>query len=293
MEHRAIVLRLPAPPDQNAAEAIHPTVRPLHGPTPSFLMRLALHFLRVLPLGRDMSREAKFLYRLPHLIIRIPFVQTQVLLVLGVGLRSFDRNTRQRLLGQLHIGTVGPVHGQAHRDAVAFHQQAALDAFLGAVGGVFARLFPPRGALWSCTRPSTTRTSRCPSNSHIPAARPSTSQRRARPEPTPESGHAPWTRGKKEWRSRPSTGSRCGARRKWRPCRPDSACAACRRRTGGCSHVWESAIRSRSTDHPECARRLRIQAPGRPWVYLRWNRQLHKKQQELHTADIAAEGLSG
>src|SRR5437773_993831 len=150
-------------------------------------------------------------------VIRVAFVQTQVVLVPGAGLRAVDRDAQQRLLGQLHIGTVGPVHGQADRDTVAFDQQAALGALLGAVGGVFARLFPPRGAPWSGTRPATATANRCPSHSRTPATRPSTSPRRRRPGPTLESGHEPWTQDR-SWSHRgPSRGNPCAAHRRWHP----------------------------------------------------------------------------
>jgi hypothetical protein len=214
-------------------------------------------------------------------------------LVVGDGFRAIDRDAQQGLLDQFHVGAVGPVHGQADRDALALDQQAALDALLGAVGGVFAGLFPPRGAPWSCTRPSTARTNRSPSNSHTPATRPSRTARRRRPEPILESGHGPWTPGRRWSRPGPSTGNPYATQKRWRPCRHGSACAACRHRKDAYSRVGGAAIRSPPTGHPECATPGRVQGPAHPSSCLHRSCQLHEKQEQLHPGVIATNGLSG
>src|SRR6266550_5081660 len=241
MEHGDVVLWFLAPTDQNPAKAIHPTMRPLHYVAPGPAPRLAFHLLGLFSLGRDVGGKAELCDDLPHFVIGIALVQTQVLGCRAAGVRALDRYTQQRFFGKLHVRAVGPVHGQAQGDAVALDQQAALDALLGAVGGVFPGLFPPRGVPWSCTRPCSARTSRCPSNNRTPAALPSTSPRRRRPGPTPGSDHGRWSPGKRSWHPGPSTGSPCGAQRRWRPCRPGRGYAASRPQRDGCSRVWGSA----------------------------------------------------
>src|SRR5713226_3482326 len=209
-------------------------MRPFHDPTPRFPTRCSLDPLGLWSLGGDVHGEAKLLEGLSDLFIRVPFIQTQVLLVFLGDYRPLDRNAGQRLFDHLHVGAVGPVYGQPDRNAVALDQQAALGAFLGSVGGVFARLFSPRGVPWSCTRPCSATASRCPSGPHIPATPSSTAPRRPPQRPTPESGRAPWTPGRTWWRPALSTGNRCAARTRWHPCRPGRGCVAVHRRSDGC-----------------------------------------------------------
>src|SRR3984957_12366573 len=96
----------------------------------------------------------------PPLGPNIPLVQAQALRILRRGFGPLDGNTVEGCFGHLAIGAVGAVHGQPQRDPLGIDQQAAFDTLLGAIGRVFARLFPPRGVLWSCTRPCSARTSR-------------------------------------------------------------------------------------------------------------------------------------
>src|SRR5262252_4442571 len=149
----------------------------LHHPAPRLLTRLPLDGLRLLALRGDVRREGELPGGLADFVIGVALVQAQVLFAGRLRVGAWDGNTLQRLPDQLHVGAVGAVYGQADRDAVGLDHQAALDALFGAVGGVLARLFPPRGVPWSCTRPCSARTSRSPSGSRIRAGRPSTSRR--------------------------------------------------------------------------------------------------------------------
>src|SRR5207244_6940827 len=99
------------------------------------------------------SCKAKLFNELSNFIIVVAFVQTEVLSLLlrWLGLRY--RNTGQCILGQFHIIAVGAVDGQADWYAIGLDQQTALGSAFGSIGRVFACLFPPQGAPWSCTRP--------------------------------------------------------------------------------------------------------------------------------------------
>src|SRR6516164_3502044 len=253
MQHSNVVGGFLTPPDENTAEAIHPTMGPFHNPAPRFIASLAFDLLGFLTPRLDMGCETEFLEQLTHLIIVIPLIHTHAVRLLRGGLGAYDGNTLQRCFDQLHVVAVGAVDGQPHGNALPLDQQAAFDALLGAIGGVFARLFPPRGVPWSCTRPCSTNSSRCLSSSRIPATLPSTSGRRPRPQPTVGSGHGRWTRGKRPWHRALSTDSQCGARRKWHPYRHGREWAACRRQRDGCSRGAESAIGSPPTGHRGCA----------------------------------------
>src|SRR5207248_4593277 len=115
---------------------------------------------------------------------------------LGLGrLGPTDGDAADRLPSHLEVVAVGPVHRHPDGDAMALGQQAPLDPALATIRGVFARLFPPQGVPWSCTRPSPARTSRSPSARRTPVVRPSKASGTRRRPPTPGTGRGPWTRG--------------------------------------------------------------------------------------------------
>src|ERR671924_1348737 len=264
MQQGEVVLGLLTPADQDAAEAVHPAVRPLHHPPPRLVAGPALHPLRLLLLGRDVRREAELLRDLLHLIVGVAPVQAEALRRLRGRVGPLDGDTFQRLPDHLHVGEIGAVDGQADRDAVRLDQQAALGPELGAVGRVFAGLFPPPAGPWSCTRPCSARTSRSPSSRRRPSARPPTWPGRRPPLPSAGSGRGRWSRGRSGWRPAPSTGSRCAGGRGWPPCRRGRGWAACRRRRGGCSSAAGSAAGSPPTGRRGCPTGLaRRDAPCR------------------------------
>src|SRR5262249_55560224 len=176
MEERDVVLGLLAPADEHAAVAVHPAVRPLHHPPPRLGPRPPLQLLRLLAPRPDVRREAELLGDVPHLVVVVALIQAQPLRLVGAGPRPgpVGREALRRRAGRLHVVAVGAVHGQAHRDAAALDQQTALGAALAAVGGVLPRLFPPRAAPWSCTRPAPATTNPGPSGRRRPSARPPT-----------------------------------------------------------------------------------------------------------------------
>src|SRR5262249_1169595 len=234
MKHGDVVLRFLTPADEDSAKPIHPTMRPLDHPTPCLEPGLPFNLLRLFAPRLDVRREAELLHDLTHLIIVVSFIHTHALRLRCRRLGALDGNALQRRFDHLHVVAVGPRDGEPHWHAVGLHEQAALDAFLGAVGGVFAGLFPPQGVPWSCTRPCSTKTSRCLSGNRIPTGRPSTSRRRRPRGHTPGSGRGRWSRGKTWWHPVLSTGSPCARRRRWHPCTRGRECEACRRRKGGC-----------------------------------------------------------
>src|ERR1022692_4661694 len=245
-------------------------MRPLHHPTPRLLPRPPLDRLGLLPPRADVGREPKLLDDLAHLVEVIPLIQAQPLRRVGRGLgpAGVVRDALQGGAGQPHVVALGPL--------------------LGSIRGVFPRLFPPRGAPWSCTRPSTARTSQCLSSRRRPSGPPPTSSGRRRPSPTLGSGRGPWSRGKISWRPGPSIGSRCGERRGWPPCRPGRPCGAGRRRSGGCWGVGATGRR-----WPPIGRREGATLPGRvdcPRLGLQIK---PSKQVQLHAAVIVQEWLFG
>src|SRR5579871_1364880 len=268
MQQRQIVFGLLAPADENAAEAVHPTVRPLHDPTPRLIPCLPLERLSLLPPCLDVGREAELRDEGADLVVVIAFIHTHPLRRVGAGPGAFGvvGDTLQRGFDQLHVVAVGAVHRYPDRDAVGLDQQAALDAPFGPVGRVFPGLFPPRGVPWSCTRPYSATTSRCLSSRRRPSDPSPTGPGRRPPSPSVGSGRGRWNRGRSGWRRGPSTDSRCGARRGWPPCRRGRGWAVCRRRRDAGSPAAGSTRRCSPRDRPECSIGL---PPARvPWPAL-------------------------
>src|SRR5258708_34812350 len=221
MEHGDVVLGLLGPTDEDSTEPVHPTMSPFHPPALRFPTCLSLYLLRLFSFWRNMCREVKLLGEFLDLIVGISFIETQVLLFVHAGRGSFDRNALQGFFDHFHVGTVGPIHGHTHRNAVALDQQAAFGALLGAIRGVFACLFSPRGVPWACIHPYSAIPSQSPSNSHTPGVRSSTAPEIRRRPPTPGSDRGQWTLDRTSSRPGPSTANRYADRVKCRPSTPD------------------------------------------------------------------------
>src|SRR5260370_11528445 len=255
MQHGDVVLGLLVPACENPSEAIHPTMRPFHYPTPCLDAGFTFEFLGFFPADMNMCREGELLNNVTHFVIVVPFIHAHSLRSIRRGRGPLDGDTVERVRDHLHVVAVGAVHGQTHRDACGLDQQAALGALLGAIGRVFACLFPPRGAPWSCTRPCSAKTSRCLSSHRRPASWLPTSSERHQPSPILGSGHGPSTQGRSGWRPGLSTDRRCGAQRESPPYKRDPAFAVYRRRNVACSHVWGSAVRWPATSPQQCPNR--------------------------------------
>src|SRR4051794_25131151 len=192
MEHGDIVFGLLVPADENTTEPIHPTVGTLHHPTSGFCARVPFGLLPFFAFGWNVRGEVELFGQLLHFVTDIRLVQAQPLGLRRRRFGSFDGNAFESLLDQFSIGPVGAVHGQSHRNALGLDQHTPFDALLGAIGGVFARLFPPRGVPWSCTRPGSARTSRSLSSRRTPSSPLPTSTERLLAPPKVESGHGRW-----------------------------------------------------------------------------------------------------
>src|ERR1700737_1165715 len=175
MQHRDVVLWLLVPADKNPSESIHPAMSALHNPAAGPGARVTLQCFHLLATRADVSGEAKLLHNRAHLVIVIAFVHAHALRLVRRWLGPFDGYVLQSLLNQLHVVAIGSVPGDAHRYAGGLDQYAPLDPALRSIGRVFPCLFPPRGELWSCSRPCSTSPNRCRQNNRIPTGPLSTS----------------------------------------------------------------------------------------------------------------------
>ena len=147
------MLRLFIPAYQDASEAVHPGVGPLHHPAPGLLARLLFHRLCFLTTRANMRGEPKLLQNIAHFLLVVSFIEAHALRLRLRGLRALDDKAVERGPHQFHVMPVGALQRQSNGDAVALRQQTALDPAFGAIGGVGAGFFPPRGAPWSLPHP--------------------------------------------------------------------------------------------------------------------------------------------
>ena len=88
MKKGDVVVRRLVPADQNAPEAVHPTVSPFHHPAPGFEAGFLFDGLSLFAPAPDVGREAKLFQGPAHLVIVIALVQAQTLGALRTGLRA-------------------------------------------------------------------------------------------------------------------------------------------------------------------------------------------------------------
>src|SRR3990172_8873402 len=253
MEHTQIVLGFLFPTDQDAPEAVHPTVRSFHHPASGFESRTALQQSGLFAASANVGRKPELAGQVTDFIIVISLVQRQVLRLVQAGPRLLDRNTLDRFPSQFEIIDVGAGGGQADRDALGLDQQTALGAGFGPIRVVGPSLFPPRAEPWSWRRPCSTTTSPIPSGRHTTPIPFSTIFRIRRQHAIPGSADAPSNWSKCRWHSENSIGRQFAECERWHPSRPGSSFAADPRRRGVDSWVWATGTRQTTTTHPAFA----------------------------------------
>src|SRR4029453_15928412 len=142
MQERHIVFWFLLPTNEDASEAIHPTMGAFHDPAPGSFPGFSLQLLRFRTTGTDMSGEAKLEQSSAAFVIIIALVQTEVLGLLLRWLWALHWDARDRVAYQLHVMAIGPRHRQADGHTVAFGQQTAFHACFTAVGGIGTDFFP-------------------------------------------------------------------------------------------------------------------------------------------------------
>src|SRR5262245_36730757 len=188
MQKAQIVAYFLVPTDQDASEAIHPTMRAFHHPAPCFETGFLLESLSFFPARTDVRSEAKLLQEIPDLVIVVAFIQAQALRRLRGRVWPLGSHTLKSLTRHFEVIAIRAVDGEPNWDALPVGEQAALGARFPAIGGILAHLFPPQGALWSSPRPWLATPRQCPARRHIPPA--PVPIRRQRRQPPPILGSA-------------------------------------------------------------------------------------------------------
>ena len=237
MKQRQIIFSFFFPTCQDAAEPVHPAMRPLHNPTPSFEAGFSFNSLCLLATRTNMSCITKLFYQLSNLAGIITLIQTHPLSCSLCWLGAFHRNTFYGCLYHFAIMSIGSVNRQANRYAGCFSKQTAFNAFFGPVRRVWACFFPRLAGLWSWIHPSIARTSQCPLTHHnLPTPLPIAPEK-LRLRSTPESVNEMYYWNKYPSHSRHSIDSRFVIRKISRPLPCDPALWVCRRQNDG---YWDA-----------------------------------------------------
>src|SRR4051794_27704338 len=96
MNHGKIVGGLLAPPNQDSAKSVHPTMRTLDYPASRFSACLAHEILGLFAARTNMGCEAEFFHYGAHLIVIITLVHAHPLWFSGSRFWPLHRNTLQR-----------------------------------------------------------------------------------------------------------------------------------------------------------------------------------------------------
>ena len=85
MKQTQIIFSFFFPPRQNAAEAVHPAMRPLHHPAACFESGLPLDGLGFLAPRLDVGGIPELFHQVAHVVVIVPFVQAYALRILPGG----------------------------------------------------------------------------------------------------------------------------------------------------------------------------------------------------------------
>jgi len=243
MKQTQIIFRFLFPPRQDAAEAVHPTVRTLHNPAASFETSLPFDSLRFLATCTNVGCITKLFYQISYLARIITLIQAYTLRLFLCRLRPFYRNTFYRRLYHFAVMPVCSGNCQANWYAGCLGQQTPFNAFFGLIRRVWAGFFPRQAGLLLWHRPSTARTNQ------------SLSTGRSLSEPVPRVGekHRLWSTpeiasalccsNKYQSRSRRSIDNRFAAQKIFHSLLCGPALSACHHRNDAYSGASVSAAR--------------------------------------------------
>src|SRR5262249_55129778 len=242
-----VVLRLLLPPDEQLATAVEPRGRPFDDPSARLCpvpARAAL--LAATANMRDVAATAAGVFGIR---VVVAFVQAEMLL--GVGRGPHDARVQQ-LADRFLVRPIRRSEGNGDGHPGAVGEMMALGAGLRAIGGIGAGFFPRPAGLCATTRLRTATATAGPRRDHSAGASASRWLRNTPPRPSAGTADGLWSPSRTP-AARPSTDSRCAARRAPRRGRAAAAATAVLPSAG----ILRSATarRSDSTYRPARARR--------------------------------------
>jgi len=258
MKQSQLIRRLLFPPRQDAAEPVHPTVRPFDHPTPGLEAGLALDRLGFLAPSFDVGGISEFLHQVADPIVVVSFVQAHALRMIPRRLGTFDGHALQGGFHHFGVVPVGTVNRQSNRNSRSFGQHATFDAVFGSIRGVGAGFFPRPTGPWSSRRPSTAKTSRCLSVRRTPVGLGPRASEKPRRRSISGTTDGPPNSNRFRWRLARSIGSPSVTRRRPHSWPSGQALADCGSPADGACQL-ATTVRSSPTGHPGFAT-----CPGTP-----------------------------
>jgi len=244
MKQAQIILRFLFPPYQNAAEAVHPAMRPFHNPSASLEAGFMFDRLGFFTSGSNVGCITKLFDQISYLTRIVSLIQRHTLRLLLCRFRTLYHNTFYRCLHHLAVMAICSIDCQADRHTSCLGQQTAFNTFFGPVRRVWACFFPRQAGPLSWRHPSIATTSLSLSARHNPPEQAPRVSGIVRLWSNSETASEPYCSNKYPSHSRRSIDSRFAIQRRCRPLPCGPALWAFRRRNDGYSSVSATTARS-------------------------------------------------
>ena len=243
MKQAQIILRFLFPPRQDAAEAVHPAMRPLYNPSASLEAGFMFDRLGFFASGSNVGCITKLFHQISYLTRIVSLIQRHTLRLLLCRFRTLYRNTLYRCLHHLAVMAICSIDCQADRHTTCLGQQTSFNTFFGPIRRIWAGFFPRQAGLLLWHRPSTARTNQSLSTRHNLSEPVPTVAEKHRLRSTPEIASVLCCLNKYQSRSRRSIDNLSGVQKEFRPWPCGPAPLACHRRNDVYSGASVSAAR--------------------------------------------------
>ena len=243
MKQAQIILRFLFPARQDAAEAVHPAMRPLYNPAASLEADFMFDRLGFFASGSNMGCITKLFDQISYLTRIVSLIQRHTLRLLLCRFRAIYRNTLNCCLHHLAVMAICSIDCQSDRHTRTFSQQTSFNAFFGPIRRVWAGFFPRQAGLLSWHHPSIAKTSQYLSTRHNLSEPSSRVSEKLRLRSTPENVSGLCCLNKCQSHLRHSIDSRFAIRKGSRPLLCDPALLAYRHRNDVCSDALVSMAR--------------------------------------------------
>ena len=146
MKKREIIFGLLFPANEQATRTVEPRMRTLHDPSPCPIAWKANFLGFFFPSAADMIEIATRAHQQAHDQIIIACIQTKMLGMRLIWLRTSNHDAIQSGAQQFAVMAIGSIDSQGQRHACPISQHAPFGPALGAIGGIGAgRALPERG----------------------------------------------------------------------------------------------------------------------------------------------------
>jgi len=243
MKQSQIIFRFLFPPRQDAAETVHPAMRPLHNPTTSFEASFMFDRLGFFTSGSNVGYITKLFHQISYLTRIVSLIQRHTLRLLLCRFRTLYRNTLNRYLNHLAVMPIRSVNRQANRYSICLSQQTPFNTFFGPIRRVWAGFSPRQAGLLSWRHPSIAKTSQYLLTRHSVSVPAPTVPERRQLWSTPEIVSVLCCLNKYQFHPKRSIDNQSEVQKEFRPWPCGPALSACHRQNDVYSDALVSAAR--------------------------------------------------